>query len=156
MILHYTGAEPGAGARALIAQMKNAIQDAESELEKLEALRVQIRTLPSGQDAEASLTQDETGWLLKLGIPAGPQGPKGDAPVRGTDYWTEADQQAIVQDVLDELPTYAGAVSVEPDWSAQQLKTSGKVMRADVTVNAIHTWEFDNDAGGVTCVIGPE
>lgn len=156
MILHYTGAEPGAGARALMAQLKKVIQDAEGELDKLEALRVQIKTLPSGQDATAALTQDDAGWLLKLGIPAGPQGAQGPAPVRGVDYWTDADQQTIVQEVLDELPQYSGAVTVEPDWGEQALNTAGKVLRQDVTVKAIHTWEFSNDAGGTTCVIGPE
>lgn len=32
--------------------------------------------------------------------PEGPQGPAGYTPVRGTDYWTEADQQAIINAVL--------------------------------------------------------
>ena len=31
------------------------------------------------------------------------KGDKGDAPVRGTDYWTEEDQALIVQDVCDML-----------------------------------------------------
>lgn len=41
--------------------------------------------------------------------PAGPQGPKGDAgepgntPVKGTDYWTAADKQSIVNDVLSSI-----------------------------------------------------
>ena len=30
------------------------------------------------------------------------------APVRGTDYWTEEDQQSIVNDVLAELPVWTG------------------------------------------------
>lgn len=34
----------------------------------------------------------------------GPQGPAGYTPVRGTDYWTAADQAQIVQDVLAALP----------------------------------------------------
>lgn len=36
----------------------------------------------------------------------GPQGPKGDpgTPVKGTDYWTAADKQEIVRDVLAVLP----------------------------------------------------
>ena len=38
------------------------------------------------------------------------QGPKGDTPVRGTDYWTETDQQSIVNDVLAALPVYNGEV----------------------------------------------
>lgn len=40
----------------------------------------------------------------------GPEGPAGYTPVRGTDYWTAADQSAIVNDVLAALPKYAGEV----------------------------------------------
>lgn len=38
--------------------------------------------------------------------PKGDQGPAGYTPVRGTDYWTEADQQAIIEAVLAQVPTY--------------------------------------------------
>lgn len=46
--------------------------------------------------------------------PEGPQGPQGETgpagytPVRGTDYWTAADQAQMVQDVLAALPTWEG------------------------------------------------
>lgn len=40
--------------------------------------------------------------------PQGPAGADGHSPVRGTDYWTEEDQQAIVDDVLAALPTWSG------------------------------------------------
>ena len=39
--------------------------------------------------------------------PTGPEGPKGadgKSPVKGTDYWTEADKAEIVQSVLAALP----------------------------------------------------
>lgn len=48
---------------------------------------------------------------------AGPAGPKGDTgatgtdghtPVKGTDYWTAADQAGIVSDVLAALPIWTG------------------------------------------------
>lgn len=48
--------------------------------------------------------------------PQGPQGPAGAdgtdgyTPQRGVDYWTEADRQQMVQDVLDALPVYNGEV----------------------------------------------
>lgn len=48
--------------------------------------------------------QGETG-------PQGPQGatgPAGHTPVKGTDYWTAADQASMVQDVLAALPTWEG------------------------------------------------
>ena len=38
----------------------------------------------------------------------GPQGPAGHTPVKGTDYWTEADQTSMVNDVLAALPTWNG------------------------------------------------
>lgn len=38
----------------------------------------------------------------------GATGPAGYTPVRGTDYWTEADQQSIVNDVLAALPAAEG------------------------------------------------
>lgn len=38
----------------------------------------------------------------------GAPGAAGYAPVRGTDYWTAEDQQAIVNDVLTALPTWEG------------------------------------------------
>lgn len=155
MILHYTGAEPGMGARALVAQLKKALQDAETSLESLETLRVQSETLAAGELATASLVKDSVGWLLKLGIPMGAQGEKG-TPERGTDYWTESDKQEIIKDVLAELPLYTGTTTVEPDWSAQTLETSEKVMTDNVTINSIHTWEVSNDSDGVTCIIGPE
>ena len=50
--------------------------------------------------------QGETG-------PQGPQGPAGAdgyTPERGVDYWTEADRQQMVQDVINALPVYNGEV----------------------------------------------
>ena len=38
----------------------------------------------------------------------GRDGVDGHTPVRGTDYWTAADQQQIVADVLSALPAYEG------------------------------------------------
>lgn len=48
--------------------------------------------------------------------PAGPTGatgatgPAGYTPVKGTDYWTAADRQSMVNDVLAALPVYNGEV----------------------------------------------
>ena len=44
----------------------------------------------------------------QLAALTGPQGADGHTPVKGTDYWTEDDQQAIVNDVLAALPTWEG------------------------------------------------
>ena len=36
----------------------------------------------------------------------GPAGPQGRTPVRGTDYWTTADRQAIISDILAAYPPF--------------------------------------------------
>ena len=41
--------------------------------------------------------------------PQGPAGPEGHTPVKGVDYWTTEDQQAIVTAVLNSLPNAEGA-----------------------------------------------
>lgn len=49
---------------------------------------------------------ETTGAQGEQGIqgPAGANGADGHTPIKGTDYWTTADQQQIVQDVLAALP----------------------------------------------------
>lgn len=42
--------------------------------------------------------------------PRGPAGADGYTPERGVDYWTEADRQQMVQDVIGALPVYNGEV----------------------------------------------
>lgn len=64
--------------------------------EQLEALRG-----PKGADGTmtfADLTDEQKESLR------GPKGDDGKTPERGTDYWTAADQQTIVDDVLAALP----------------------------------------------------
>lgn len=41
--------------------------------------------------------------------PRGIQGEKGDTPVKGVDYWTDADKQEIVDEVLDAIPDAGGS-----------------------------------------------
>lgn len=43
-------------------------------------------------------------------IKNGSKGSPGYTPLRGTDYWTDADQEAIVQQVISALPIYNGEV----------------------------------------------
>ena len=56
----------------------------------------------------------EQEWLTSLHGKDGKDGTNGKdgnpgySPVRGTDYWTAADQAAIVTDVLNALPTWNG------------------------------------------------
>jgi hypothetical protein len=50
------------------------------------------------------LYDGETGATGETG-PQGPAGQNGSTPVKGTDYWTNADKAEIVSDVMDEIPT---------------------------------------------------
>ena len=40
------------------------------------------------------------------------KGDDGHTPIKGTDYWTTADQASIVADVIAALPVYDGSVIV--------------------------------------------
>lgn len=48
-----------------------------------------------------------TGETGKTGE-TGATGEAGYTPIRGTDYWTEADKTEIINDVLAALPTWTG------------------------------------------------
>lgn len=78
-----------------------------------------------GSDLSNYYTKSETDSAIKTAVenvellpgpqgPEGPQGPQGNpgatgyTPVKGTDYWTEADKQSIVNDVLLALPAAEG------------------------------------------------
>lgn len=57
--------------------------------------------------------RDENGNVFP--VPAligekGDTGEKGDKPVRGVDYFTEADKEQMVRDVIAALPVYEGEV----------------------------------------------
>ena len=66
-------------------------------------------TGPQGPQGEKGDT-GSTGPQGPQGDPGatGPQGPAGKTPVKGTDYWTAADQTSMVNDVLAALPTWSG------------------------------------------------
>lgn len=62
-----------------------------------------------GADGLTPTIGDNGNWYLgdtDTGKPS--RGDKGDTPQKGTDYWTAADQQSIVDDVLAALPTWEG------------------------------------------------
>lgn len=64
-------------------------------------------TLAAGSEATAAVE----GNVLKIGVPKGAAGAKGDkgyTPVKGTDYWTAADKQEMVNEVLAALPAAEG------------------------------------------------
>ena len=54
------------------------------------------------------LLSDSNGKLQYNGSDVGLKGDKGDTPVKGTDYWTEADKAEIVADTLAALPKWTG------------------------------------------------
>lgn len=70
---------------------------------------------PKGDKGEAftfdDLTPEQISKLIgpqgEVG-PQGPQGPQGPKPVRGVDYWTEADKDELVASVLNALPAAEG------------------------------------------------
>ena len=62
-----------------------------------------------GADGLTPTIGENGNWYLgntDTGKPS--RGEKGDTPQKGTDYWTAADQQSIVDDVLAALPTWEG------------------------------------------------
>jgi len=52
-------------------------------------------------------SENKSAWE-NAGSIKGPQGEKGEAPVKGTDYYTEADKAEMVELVLAALPTWEG------------------------------------------------
>lgn len=59
-----------------------------------------------GADGLTPTIGDNGNWYLGNTDTGKPS--RGDTPQKGTDYWTEADQQSIVNDVLAALPTWEG------------------------------------------------
>ena len=64
-----------------------------------------VETLPAGSPATASIGGTPENPILNLGIP---QGNAGNTPVKGTDYFTEADKTELVNAVLAALPAAEG------------------------------------------------
>ena len=67
-------------------------------------------TFTPNVSADGTLSWTNDGELPNP-APVNIKGPKGDAghtPVKGTDYWTVADKQELVNSVLAALPTWTG------------------------------------------------
>lgn len=70
---------------------------------------VEQTTTSTADDGNNVITVTLTnGQKFTFTVQNGSKGSKGDAPKRGTDYWTTADKNAIVNDVLDALPEWTG------------------------------------------------
>jgi hypothetical protein len=52
------------------------------------------------------------------------------------------------------LPEYEGEYVIDPKFEDITLETKKKSLYDDVTVKAITTLEVDNEAGGITVIIG--
>ena len=59
-----------------------------------------------GADGLTPTIGDNGNWYLGETDTGKPS--RGDTPQKGTDYWTAADRQSIVDDVLAALPTWGG------------------------------------------------
>lgn len=95
-----------------------------ADVEMPDGTRLRDKDLSAGKDGNTPFIGDNGNWWIgetDTGVPAlgqeGPQGPQGEpgaagangyTPVKGTDYWTEADKEEIVQDVLAAMPSAEG------------------------------------------------
>ena len=77
-------------------------------------ISMNVSTGNPGTSASVNVTGTAENPVINLTVPrgdtgdTGPAGANGYTPVRGTDYWTAADQEQIVSDVLAALPNAQG------------------------------------------------
>ena len=64
-----------------------------------------VTTLEAGSNATVTNVGTETNAIFNFGIPKGENGTDGHTPVKGTDYYTEADKQEMIELVLASLPS---------------------------------------------------
>lgn len=75
--------------------------------EQISTFYMEIRVAPQiNAQTEGEVYTNLAQWLEENGLP----GPAGYSPVKGTDYWTSEEQDAMVQDVIAALPVYNGDV----------------------------------------------
>lgn len=90
------------GETVITAKNLNEIQDA---IIALESAGDDVITPTIGENGNWYLGDTDTGKPSRGETgPQGPKGAPGKTPARGTDYWTAADKQEIVSDVLAALP----------------------------------------------------
>lgn len=71
-----------------------------------------VTKLNPDQTPTVALTGDNGTYTLNMGVPQGSPGNDGHTPVKGTDYWTDADKQAI----LDETKQYVDDAIINGKW----------------------------------------
>ena len=92
-----TGAQGPAGADGVSPTVSTSKSGKVTTITFVDATGTKTATINDGADGEKGDTGD-----------TGPAGANGYTPVRGTDYWTAADQEQIVSDVLAALPNAQG------------------------------------------------
>ena len=92
-----TGAQGPAGADGVSPTVSTSKSGKVTTITFVDATGTKTATISDGADGEKGDTGD-----------TGPAGADGYTPVRGTDYWTAADQEQIVSDVLAALPNAQG------------------------------------------------
>lgn len=67
-------------------------------------------------------TTNEWKEITTIMGPAGPQGPAGYTPVKGTDYFTDADKTELVADVKAQITVPSGADEISYDNTENQIE----------------------------------
>lgn len=92
-----TGAQGPAGEDGVSPTVSTSKSGKVTTITFVDATGTKTATINDGADGAKGDTGD-----------TGPAGANGYTPVRGTDYWTAADQEQIVSDVLEALPNAQG------------------------------------------------
>lgn len=78
-------------------RIETAVADAELAAGKIDGMKVSAETLEPGLPATVAITDDGAVKTISSGIPKGKPGEK---PVRGEDYWTEADKREVISEAV--------------------------------------------------------
>jgi hypothetical protein len=101
------------GAGFIGSHIAEHYQGVAEEIRVLDNLRTGYKKNLDGLNVTFSIDVVSAGGGEGTQGPPGPQGPAGAdgyTPVKGVDYWTAADRQAMVADVIAALPVYNGEV----------------------------------------------
>lgn len=124
----------------------------------LDVVSVTVTTLPAGSSATA--TYDTSTNTLALGIPQGEIGPVGPQGKDGAgSMYFRGTTLVIKSGALPpsgDYETYSGDYSVKVPFGGDDavLETGNKLMRDNLTVEAVNVSETTNTAGGKTMIIG--
>ena len=128
-------------------------------------------TLPAGSQASVTQKYENSKNEFTFNIPEGQQGPKGDpgdpgvpgtpgiqglpgkdghTPVRGTDYWTDADKQAIQAEDQKYIENTLSKINLEPETFENEAALKAKYPNGKpgimVTADTGHKWLWINGA----------